>query len=86
LQALTNLNRKAECLNQTQPKTELARIDVSISSRLSAAGYTAPADAATVAQEVLTAASIAPIQANIQRVNGQDVGGAGTEADPWGPA
>lgn len=35
---------------------------------------------------VLTAAAADPIYANIKKVNSLPVDGAGTEADPWGPA
>src|SRR3990167_3146404 len=102
--------------------TELGRIDVAVSSRLAASGYTSPDNAgiatiagytdsiesrlpaalidgkmdavATVsgiptaednATAVLNAASIAPIHADVKKVIGQTVDGAGTESDPWGP-
>lgn len=40
---------------------------------------------AAVASDVLAAASVTPIQADIRKVNSLAVDGAGTEADPWGP-
>ena len=67
--------------------------DVDVSSRLATAGYTAPdnagiaaiPDAATNAAAVLTAATTTPIAADVKKVVGYTIDGAGTEADPWGP-
>lgn len=41
---------------------------------------------AEIAAAVLTAASAAPIAADIQKVRGQNLTGNGSEATPWGPA
>lgn len=39
-----------------------------------------------MAAAILSAAQAAPIHADLRKVRGQDIDGAGTEADPWGPA
>lgn len=65
---------------------ELARIDVAISSRLAAAGYTPAPTASDNATAVLLAAEVAPIKADIRKVNNYTVSGEGTASDPWGPA
>jgi hypothetical protein len=52
-----------------------------------AAGSTiTPQDKADIAAAVLTAAEATPIQADIRKVNAITVDGAGTDADPFGPA
>jgi hypothetical protein len=51
---------------------------------VSSSGATAPT-AAQVAAEVLAAAQITPIHADMRRVKGQTIDGSGSEADPWGP-
>ena len=73
----------------------LDNLDAAVSSRLATAGYTAP-DNATVAliagytdsiETRLPAALVGGrMDANVGAVNGLVVDGAGTEADPWGPA
>ena len=73
----------------------LDNLDAPVSSRLATAGYTAP-DNATVAliagytdsiETRLPAALVGGrMDANVGAVNGLVVDGAGTEADPWGPA
>lgn len=60
---------------------ELARIDVAISTR----NAVAPATSQAVAAEVLAAAQIAPISANVSKIHGQPITGSGSEVDPWGP-
>lgn len=94
--------------------TELARVDVAVSSRLATAGYTAPdnagiaalptlaeIEASTIlakeasfpdvptaaenAAEILAAAQLAPIHADLQRILGEVFGGQGSESNPWGP-
>jgi hypothetical protein len=65
---------------------ELGRLDVATSTRLAAAAYTAPPTPADTATAVLSAAQATPIAADIQQVNGYVIDGAGTTADPWGPA
>jgi hypothetical protein len=42
-------------------------------------------DKTDIATAVLSAASSAPIAANIKKVYDLEINGAGTEADPWGP-
>lgn len=74
-------------LVRTELATELARLDVDVSSRLAAASYVAPPDAATVAGAVRSdLESGTPIPTNIARVNGYPVTGEGTASNPWGPA
>lgn len=41
--------------------------------------------AAEIAAAILAAAQITPIYSDTRRIKGQDIGGTGTEADPWGP-
>jgi len=41
--------------------------------------------AATIAAEVLSAATTTPIHSDIAKVNNIVVGGSGTTLDPWGP-
>lgn len=43
-------------------------------------------DLEALAQAILAAAQITPIHADMRKVQGQVLGGAGTEANPWGPA
>ena len=50
-----------------------------------AAQLAAIPDATTTAAAVLSAATAAPIAANIKKVNGTTINGAGTAVDPWGP-
>jgi len=74
---------------------EAGATDADVSSRLATAGYTAP-DNATIAAIALYTDSIESrlpaalvggrMDANVGAVNGLVVDGAGTEADPWGPA
>ena len=66
--------------------TELGRIDVATSTRLASSGYTAAPTASDNATAVLLAAEVAPIRADIRKVNNYTVKGAGTESDPWNPA
>ena len=47
-------------------------------------GGTGPT-AAEIAAAVLAAAMITPIHADMRKVRGQALAGAGSEADPWGP-
>lgn len=54
-------------------------------SRTLTAGGTAPSTA-EIATEVLAAMNATPPGVNMVQVKGQAIGGAGTEADPWGPA
>ena len=42
--------------------------------------------AVDIAAAILAAAQIAPIHADTRKVIGQGIAGAGTEANPWGPA
>ena len=71
---------------RTELTTELGRIDAAISTRLAAAGYTAPPTAADNAAATLAAAQITPIASNIEQVHTIPVTGSGTSGDPWGPA
>lgn len=64
----------------------LDNLDVAISSRLSAAGYTVPPTAAANAAAVAATFDAVPPPVDLRRVNGQTIGGAGTEIDPWRPA
>ncbi len=41
--------------------------------------------AADIAAAVIALAQTTPIQADLRRVTGQAINGAGTEANPWGP-
>jgi len=75
--------------------TILTRTDVATSTRLASADYIAPDNAgiasleisvAAIPADVLIAAAAEPISANIKKVNDLTVDGAGTEANPWGPA
>lgn len=43
-------------------------------------------DLVALAQAILDAAQANPIHADLRRVTGQGITGAGTEANPWGPA
>lgn len=43
-------------------------------------------DLEALARAILDAAQSEPIHADVRRVSGSDIGGSGTEADPWGPA
>lgn len=45
-----------------------------------------PSDVTDIADAVLTAAQVAPIHADIKKVNGYSVTGTGVEGDTWGPA
>lgn len=65
---------------------ELARIDVAVSTRLASSGYTPAPTASDNATAVLLAAEVAPIKADIRKVNNYTVSGEGTASDPWGPA
>lgn len=65
---------------------EAGATDADVSTRLAAAGYTAPPTAGDNAAAVLAAADAVPIAANIKRVSDLPVSGSGTEADPWRPA
>jgi len=42
-------------------------------------------DYATLAQAIIDAMNASPPDVNIARINGLDVDGDGTEANPWGP-
>jgi hypothetical protein len=42
-------------------------------------------DYATLAEAILAAMNASPPDVNIAKINGLDVDGAGTEANPWGP-
>lgn len=42
--------------------------------------------AGDIAAAILAAAQVTPIYADLRKVTGQAVTGAGSEADPWGPA
>jgi hypothetical protein len=59
-------------------------LDVPVSSRLAATGYTAPTIPLTAA-EIVTALQGTAIPVNMVQVKGQAITGTGTEADPWGP-
>lgn len=50
-----------------------------------ATGGSSGPSAADIAAAVLAAAQLAPIHADLRKVNAIAVDGAGTEADPWGP-
>lgn len=68
---------------------ELARIDVSLSTRLAAADYVEPSTAPS-ADDVATAVreELAPdglVTVDVRAVNGYSVSGEGTELNPWGP-
>jgi hypothetical protein len=43
-------------------------------------------DVSSIVAAILAAAQTTPLHADIRRVTGQDIGGEGTEATPWGPA
>ena len=68
----------------------VANLDVAVSTRLATASYVAPDNAAIAAIEaqtdMLTFTVPNVLDANVRYVNGLLVDGAGTEADPWGPA
>jgi hypothetical protein len=66
--------------------TELARIDLAISTRLATASYTAPDNASIAALPTLPEIVAANIPVNVQQVNGVTITGSGTEADPMRPA
>jgi hypothetical protein len=73
---------------RTELTTELARIDVATSTRLSTAGYTAPTTpptAAAISAQVLADAATTPIAAEIKKINGVTLQGAGTTLDPMRP-
>jgi hypothetical protein len=61
-------------------------LDAAISSRLASASYSVPPSASANAAATLAAAQLSPINADIRKVNNITVNGAGTEADPFGPA
>lgn len=69
--------------------TILTNTDVATSTRLAAASYTAPDNAGVAAIQTktdsLTFTVAGKVDANTQYIKGQEVNGAGTEADPWGP-
>lgn len=68
----------------------VANLDVAVSTRLATASYVAPDNAAIAAIEaqtdMLTFTVPNVLDANVRYVNDLLVDGAGTEADPWGPA
>jgi hypothetical protein len=67
--------------------TELARIDASISTRLSSAGYTAPDNAGIAALPTLAEIEDATIPVNIKKVNNVTITGTGVPTtDEWRPA
>jgi len=73
---------------RTELTTELARIDVATSTRLSTAGYTAPTTpptAAAISAQVLADAATTPIASNTKAINGVTLQGAGTTLDPMRP-
>ena len=82
-------------VSATLTAADLAAIDALIVARLGdvatavwaeiLSGTAAGERLAAVASDVLAAASVTPIQADIRKVNNLAVDGAGTEADPWGP-
>jgi hypothetical protein len=67
----------------------LSTLDAAVSTRLATAGYTAPDNAGVTAikakTDSLTFTVAGKIDANTQYIKGQEIVGAGTEADPWGP-
>lgn len=74
---------------RTELGTELARMDVAVSTRLATAGYTAPANAYIAAvkakTDALTFTATGRVDANIRNVNNEPIKGTGTEIDPWTP-
>lgn len=68
---------------------KLDNLDVTVSSRLSSAGYAAPDNAGIAAikakTDSLNFTVAGKLDANILYVNGVLVNGAGTPASPWGP-
>lgn len=64
----------------------LDNLDAAVSSRLAAAGYTAPPSAATNAAAVAATFAASPPPVDLVKVRGQLLEGAGSELDPWGPA
>ena len=74
---------------RTELSTELARIDVAISTRLATAGYTSPANSDILAIKgktdnlIFTKAN--ELDVNIQSVNDVTVTGTGANGDEWGP-
>lgn len=67
---------------RTELGTELARLDVAVSTR----NATTPPTAETVAGAVLAAAAAAPIAANVEAINGTGITGGGVPGNEWGPA
>lgn len=67
----------------------LSRLDAAVSTRLAAAGYTAPDNASVTAikakTDSLTFTVAGQVDANMYYVKGQQINGVGSEADPWGP-
>jgi hypothetical protein len=63
----------------------LDNLDAAISTRLAEAGYTAPPSAATNAAAVAATFAATPPPVDLVKVKGQQIDGAGTEMDPWGP-
>lgn len=58
----------------TLTAADLAAIDALIAARLP-----------DIAAAILAAAQVTPIWADARRIKGQNIVGAGTQADPWGP-
>jgi hypothetical protein len=52
---------------------------------ISTSGSTGPT-AAEIAAQVLAVLQAQTIPVDMRKVNGQNIGGAGSESDPWGPA
>jgi len=65
---------------------EAGATDADVSTRLAAAGYTAPPAPADNAAAVLAAAALDPIASNIKKVNDVTVTGTGALGNEWGPA
>jgi len=67
----------------------LTNLDAAVSTRLATAGYTAPDNAGVAAVQAktdsLTFTVAGEVNANTRYIKGQEINGAGSEADPWGP-
>ena len=66
-------------LTEVPVRTHLAKI-YDIPSHLS------QSDITQLAGAVLAAAQVTPIHADVRKILGQPITGAGTESNPWGPA
>ena len=79
-----------DCFDRT-PLSVSVEVDIDVDfpeieiREVTTSGSTGPT-AIEIAAAVLAAASVTPIAANMEKINGVAVGGTGVTGDEWGPA